>query len=192
MFSLDDSGRRALLIIARKSVVEGVQCRRESALTSVPVALRSPAGAFVTLWKRKRLRGCIGQLDATSPVALVVAHCAFGAALEDPRFAPVSSEELPELEIEISVLSPSFQIVASQVIVGEHGVVISRGHYRGVLLPKVAIEQGWSAERLLDETSIKAGLPREAWREPNTCIEAFTAEVFSESDFAHPSPYAGA
>jgi AmmeMemoRadiSam system protein A len=126
------------------------------------------------------------------PLALVVAHCAFGAALEDPRFAPVSPEELPELEIEISVLSPSFRIAASQVIAGEHGVVISQGHCRGVLLPKVAIEQGWSAERLLDETSIKAGLPREAWSDPNTCIEAFTAEVFSELDFANPPPRAGA
>jgi AmmeMemoRadiSam system protein A len=188
MCSLHDSDRRALLSIARQALVEAAEHRREAAIPIVPEALRPPAGAFVTLWKRKKLRGCIGQVEATEPLARVVAHCAYGAALEDPRFEPVAPAELPELEIEISVLSAPFRIAplqaTAQVKLGEHGLIISLGNYRGVLLPRVAVEQGWTAERLLDETSIKAGLSRDAWRDPNSRIEAFTAEVFGESGFA--------
>jgi AmmeMemoRadiSam system protein A len=184
MYSLHDSVRRALLLIARQALIEAAENRREPAVQIVPDALRMPARAFVTLWKGKKLRGCIGHVEATEPLARVVAHCARGAALEDPRFAPVTPAELPELQIEISVLSAPFRIAASQVNVGEHGLIITRGNYRGVLLPRVASEHGWTAERLLDETSIKAGLPRDAWRDVNTRIEAFTAEVFSEADYA--------
>jgi AmmeMemoRadiSam system protein A len=184
MCFLHDSDRRALLSIARQALVEAAEHGRETVIPFVPEAVRPPAGAFVTLWKRKKLRGCIGQLEATEPLARVVAHCTCGAALEDPRFEPVAPAELPELEIEISVLSAPFSVTPSQVKAGGHGLIVSRGNYRGVLLPRVAVEQGWTAEQLLDETSIKAGLPRDAWRDSNTRIEAFTAEVFLESDFA--------
>ena len=187
MPSLGDSDRRVLLKIARTAVTEAVTQHREINWDQhIPQALRNPAGAFVTLWKNKKLRGCIGQMEPEESLAQVVAHCAFSAALEDYRFDPVVAEELPQLEIEISVLCKPFPIAAEQIKAGEHGLIVSRGSHRGVLLPQVAAEHGWSAERLLDETCLKARLPRGAWREPQTRIEGFTAGSFFESQFSDP------
>jgi AmmeMemoRadiSam system protein A len=129
------------------------------------------------------LRGCIGQLASADPLVQVVAHCARVAALEDPRFEPVGAHELPELDIELSVLSVLFEIKYDQIVIGKHGLLISRGWQRGVLLPQVATEHRWPAERFLEETCTKAGLERDAWRHPDTRVEAFTAEIFCESDF---------
>lgn len=125
----------------------------------------------------------------------VVAHCAKAAALEDPRFSPLSPQELVEIEIEISVLSPIEPIAPDQIESGKHGLVVTRGSIRGVLLPQVAAEFQWTAERFLEETCVKAGLERDAWKDAATQIEAFTAEVFSESEFrseaqSHLDPHA--
>jgi AmmeMemoRadiSam system protein A len=147
------------------------------------------AGAFVTLHQRGRLRGCIGQIGTGLSLLETVAHCAKAAALEDPRFDPLRPDELDSIEIEISVLSWLEEIAAESVEVGKHGLMVSRGWQRGVLLPQVAIECGWGAGRFLEETCVKAGLGRNAWREPDTKIQGFTAEVFCESDFeAEQSP----
>ena len=134
------------------------------------------------------MRGCIGQLPSNHPLIEVVAHCAKAAALEDPRFRPLSPQELDEIEIEISVLSPLEPIALHQIEPGKHGVVVTRGAHRGVLLPQVAAEYQWTAERFLEETCEKAGLERDAWKDAETCIEAFTAEVFSESDLRSEAP----
>jgi hypothetical protein len=112
----------------------------------------------------------------------VVAHCARAAALEDPRFDPVSPDELDGIEIEISVLSPLKTIAPAEIEAGKHGLMVSHAGQRGVLLPQVATELDWGAERFLEETCVKAGLGRDAWKDPATRICAFTAEVFSESD----------
>jgi uncharacterized protein (TIGR00296 family) len=109
---------------------------------------------------------------------------AISAAMHDPRFDAVRAEEVAALDIEISVLSPFENIAALDVRVGIHGLMIVRGPFRGLLLPQVAMEYRWSATRFLEETCVKAGLPRDAWRDSETQISAFTAEVFAEHESA--------
>jgi AmmeMemoRadiSam system protein A len=182
MFSPVSLDKKLLLEIARKALHAGVE-RRES-LHDLP---KDPApapstGAFVTLRKRGRLRGCIGQVGTAQSLVEVVAHCAKAAALEDPRFDPIRPEELAEIEIEISALSPLQEIAPEQIEAGKHGLLVSRGWQQGLLLPQVATEMRWTAGRFLEETCIKAGFDRHAWREPGTKIQSFTAEVFNESE----------
>jgi uncharacterized protein len=183
---LHDADRRELLKLARHVVVHAVENSKRMKITPPAGVLGEPSGAFVTLRIGKRLRGCIGRLEAEEPLARIVADCAYSAAMNDPRFRPVTAEELPELEIELSVLSAPARISAEEVQAGVHGLIVTRGHRRGVLLPQVAAEYHWSAERFLEETCVKSGLPPGAWRESDTLIEGFTADVFSESDFAAP------
>jgi AmmeMemoRadiSam system protein A len=139
-------------------------------------------GTFVTLHRRGRLRGCIGQLDSHQTLADAVAHSAKGAALEDPRFAPVAPHELPEIDIEISVLSLFRDISLDNIEPGTHGLLVTRGSQRGLLLPQVASQFHWPAQKFLEETCVKAGLDRNAWKDPATKIEGFTADVFSEEE----------
>lgn len=189
MSSLADGQKRLLLEIARKSIVAAVEGRPWLPPPELPgnEELRQPGGAFVTLHRRGRLRGCIGQLPGAEPLIEVVPHCARLAALEDPRFAPVAPEEVAELEIEISVLSQPEEIPPEEIVAGKHGLLVSRGWQRGVLLPQVATQFGWNALRFLEETCVKAGLDPHAWKEPATSVQAFTASVFSEADFASPN-----
>ncbi|HXO89026.1 MAG TPA: AmmeMemoRadiSam system protein A [Candidatus Acidoferrales bacterium] len=167
--------------IAREALHAGVE-GRESLQNPPSDAAPQSTGVFVTLRKRGRLRGCIGQVGAGQSLAQAIAHCAKAAALEDPRFNPVLPEELPEIEIEISALSPLQQIAPEQIEAGRHGLMVSRGSQRGLLLPQVATEMHWTARRFLEETCLKAGFDPNAWREPETEIQGFTAEVFSESE----------
>jgi len=113
----------------------------------------------------------------------VVAYCAMAAALYDPRFAPMTPPEIDGLAIEISVLSPLVEISREQIEPGKHGLMVSRGVKRGVLLPQVAQQFGWTAERLLEETCQKADLERDDWKQPGTRVQGFTAEIFSEAGF---------
>lgn len=183
MFSPGSLDKKLLLEIARQALQAGVE-RRES-LQNLPkdLAPAESTGAFVTLRKRGRLRGCIGQVGTGQPLVEVIAHCAKAAALEDPRFQPVRPEELAEIEIEISALSELQEIAPDAIEAGKHGLMVSQGSQRGLLLPQVAMEMRWNARRLLEETCVKAGLDREAWRDPETKIQGFTAEAFSESGF---------
>ena len=144
--------------------------------------LRQPRGVFTTLYLGGDLRGCVGYPLPIRPLFRAIAETARAAAFEDPRFWPVKPEEAPHLKISLSVLSPLFPISASQVEVGRHGLLISDGRQRGLLLPQVPIEHGWDRETFLAQTCHKAGLPLDAWRKPAT-LEAFTAEVFGDDDF---------
>jgi AmmeMemoRadiSam system protein A len=164
-------------------MIAGVEHREPSGTTSRDAEFIASGGAFVTLHRRGRLRGCIGQIISDEPLAEVVAHCAKAAALEDPRFEPVQPEELAEIEIELSILSRPEPIAPEQIEAGKHGLMVSQGWRRGILLPQVATEFRWTAARLLEETCVKAGFDREAWRDPQTEIRGFIAEVFRESDF---------
>jgi AmmeMemoRadiSam system protein A len=137
----------------------------------------------VSLHVRGRLRGCIGMIESAGPLADTVARCAAASALEDPRFEPVTAVEVPSLEIEVSVLSPLRAARAEEIEPGTHGLRIRQGYASGLLLPQVATRYNWGRERFLEETCHKAGLPPGAWREPDSQIEVFTAEVFSEADF---------
>lgn len=174
--------KQLLLEVARRALVlaaEGCEPFEELPANG---GLGRGSGAFVTLRSSGRLRGCIGQLSSSDPLTQVVAYCARAAALEDPRFDPVRPDELAGIEVEISVLSPLETIAPAEIEVGKHGLMVSQAWQRGVLLPQVATEFHWGAERFLEETCVKAGLGRDAWKDPATRIYAFTAEVFSESD----------
>jgi uncharacterized protein len=189
MSSLGSRERQLLLEVARRAVTRAAEFHEALANLPSDEILQRPAGAFVTLRRLGgRLRGCIGQLPSKDPLVAVVAHCAKAAALEDPRFSPLTPQELSEIEIEISVLSPLESIAPDRIEPGKHGLVVTRGSDRGVLLPQVAAQFHWAAERFLEETCEKASLQRDAWKDAATHIEAFTAEVFSESDVCSEDP----
>jgi len=141
-------------------------------------------GAFVTLHKYGQLRGCIGNLIGEKPLYLTVIDMAIESAVDDPRFPPLKLEELKDIEIEISVLSPLEKIDdPKDIILGKHGVLVRKGFRSGVFLPQVAEETGWSKEEFLSYLcSHKAGLPPYAWKEKDTELYIFTAEVFSEKE----------
>jgi AmmeMemoRadiSam system protein A len=140
-------------------------------------------GAFVTLKRHGELRGCIGYMAAERPVYETIQEMAVSAATKDPRFPPVSSSELKDLTIEISLLSPMERVTdTNRIVVGKHGLLIRRGWYQGVLLPQVAPEQGWDREAFLQGVCYKAGLSANAWQDPSTELYWFTAEVFGEEE----------
>jgi AmmeMemoRadiSam system protein A len=172
--------RRTLLALARRAIAAHLEGRDLHA-PDKPEAFRRKAGAFVTLkTKEGELRGCIGFVEALYPLGETVARAAVAAASEDPRFPPVTEAELPALELDISVLGPARPIDPAEVRVGTHGLLVQRGGRRGLLLPQVPVEHGWDAERFLDHTCLKAGLPSGAWKEKTTQVLAFEAEVFGE------------
>jgi AmmeMemoRadiSam system protein A len=183
MSSLGSSEKRLLLALARRALTLAVQSRAPLEGFPDDEALQQPGGAFVTLHHRKRLRGCVGQLPSKDSLAAVIAHCAKSAALEDPRFEPVRLDELSGIEIELSVLSQLTDATKGQIEPGKHGLIVSSGWKRGVLLPQVATQFHWDAVRFLEETCVKAGMEPNAWQDESTRIQTFTAEVFSESDF---------
>ena len=139
-------------------------------------------GVFVTLRVDDELRGCIGYIHPTRPLAEAVFECVRMAASEDLRFAPLRAEELPHLRIEISVLSsPRPFSRAEDVDIGRHGLIVEQGTRRGLLLPQVAVEHEMGREEFLEHTCLKADLSPDSWKEPETKIETFTAQVFAET-----------
>ena len=179
MLRLTDAEKDRLLVLARAALEEAVRLGRVSQVAEPAEVLQTPCGAFVTLTNGRRLRGCIGHVEALKPLYATVRECARAAALDDPRFDPVTPSELPFLQLEISILSPVLDIAPQQVEVGRHGLLISRGSRRGLLLPQVAVEWNWGREKFLEETCLKAGLPANAWQH-GARIQAFTAEVLKE------------
>lgn len=173
--------QKELLALARGTLETYLRDRSFRELAPTSPALREKAGAFVTLEKEGDLRGCIGHMAADKPLYLTVQEMAIQAATGDPRFPAVQADELPEIKIEISVLSP-LRLVRdpSEVQVGTHGLVVSQGIRRGVLLPQVPMREGWDREKFLSYTCLKAGLPFDSWKTGETEIEVFTAEVFGE------------
>jgi AmmeMemoRadiSam system protein A len=184
MLSLSEEGRRAALQLARAAVVEAVSNRK--LLGSIPREgiFAERCGVFVTLHVRGRLQGCIGVVEANEPLGEAIVRCAASAALEDPRFAALRKEQLADLNIEISLLSSLEAIAPESIEIGRHGLLMVLHACRGLLLPQVAIEHQLTREQFLEETCCKAGLRREAWRDPEARIFGFTCEVFSES--SHP------
>jgi len=180
MLPLTEAEQRHLLRLARQSVEECVRYNRPLAVEEPEGALRERCGAFVTLRKSSQLRGCIGVVEAAKPLYRTVVECAMGAAVHDPRFYPVMPEELSEVRVEISVLSPLIEITPDRIEVGEHGLLVWQGERRGVLLPQVAVEWKWDRVRFLEETCRKAGLPTNAWQR-GAKILAFTTQTFGES-----------
>jgi AmmeMemoRadiSam system protein A len=179
--SLSDSERSHLLQVAHQAVRMAAETGRHYEPVDGPERLREKRAVFVTLRKSGELRGCIGSTVARLPLEQAVADAAYSAALQDPRFDPVTPAELPLIDVEISVLSPFVEIRPEEIVVGRHGLMISSDFARGLLLPQVAAERNWSAERFLEETCRKAGLPAGAWKQ-GAKIQGFTAEVFKAMD----------
>ena len=139
-------------------------------------------GVFVTLLKHNNLRGCIGFTQSNFPLYQTVREVAEAAAFNDPRFPPLKNEELAELMIEISVLSPLRNLRSvNRIKVKRHGLMIKLEEAKGLLLPQVAARNNWNRETFLEHVCIKAGLERDAWKEPNAEIMFFDAQVFKES-----------
>lgn len=177
---LSEAQRRRLLQVARQSLRHAVGLGPPADTHTDDPVLRQPAGAFVTLKKDGELRGCIGHIEAVGPLIETVAEMARAAALEDPRFYPVTAEEEPAIEIEISVLSPITPCPDLEAIeIGRHGLVVSQGPYRGLLLPQVPVEWGWDRETFLRRTCQKAGLAPDAYLR-GAKVHWFEAEVFGE------------
>lgn len=176
---LTDDQRRSLLSLARRSITTAV-----TGLGTVGVDrcdLPDASGVFVTIKRHGQLRGCLGTLQPRRDLATEIVRCAADSATEDPRFPPVEPDELPELTLDISVLGPLEPVEPrpDTFTVGVHGLVVEQGSKRGLLLPQVAREWGWSPEEFLRQTCVKAGLPPDAW-ERGATIFRFSAEVFGE------------
>jgi len=184
---LTDEEKRTLLGIARGAILCAFRPRRSNAElsegkpTPVPESLRRPGGAFVTIRHHGELRGCIGYVESTLPLHTVVAEVAEKAAFHDPRFHPLTEREAEEMVLEVSVLSPLAVVNSPEEIrVGSHGLLLEQGAFRGLLLPQVAAEYGWTREQFLEHTARKAGLPQDAWRHPATTLYLFSADVVRE------------
>ena len=150
-------------------------------LTPPSEHLAEKRGAFSTLHILGRLRGCIGYVIPQHSLYRTVAETAQAAAFDDPRFAPVTAAEAPNLVVEISILSVITPIITEDIVVGRHGLLIAKGNRRGLLLPQVPVEWGWDRETFLAQVCLKAGLPPDAWRQ-GAELQGFTAEVFGESE----------
>ena len=170
-----------MLAVAREAIRGAVLHRKLPDVIPREGIFSERQGVFVTLHVRGRLQGCIGVTEPSEPLGEAVVRCAVSAALEDPRFAPLKESQLEEVSIEISLLSPLERIPPEAIEIGRHGLLIVNHAQRGLLLPKVAIEHQLTREQFLEETCRKAGLPREAWKDPETQIWGFTCEAFSES-----------
>jgi len=173
-----------LLGIARDAIRGGLAGEPLPRPTVQDIELGEHRGAFVTLRSPGgRLRGCIGRVESPWPLWETVARMARASAFGDPRFAPLSPDELDGIHVEVSVLSTPVPVnEPDEVQPGEHGVMVEQGVSRGLFLPQVATEQGWGREELLDQACIKAGIAPDAWRGPDVTIYVFTAEVIAERE----------
>lgn len=183
--ALSDEEGRQLLEYVRAATCAAVRGTETPAFAPVSGPLTRAGGVFVTLRKHGRLRGCIGVTASDRPLPETARHVAAAAALEDPRFPPVTPEELPELSWEITLLEPPHPITPADVVVGRDGLAIRWGGHHGVLLPQVAVEERWSREEFLSAVCRKAGLAPDFWRTGQPELHAFSATVISE-----PSPRA--
>jgi len=181
---LSDEERRWLLDLARATIT--ARFDKDKSQSDPPPAgpLMEIRGAFVTLTIEGRLRGCIGHVVGTEPLWRSVRSNAVNASFRDPRFPPLTRSELATVEIEISALSPLWDVSSpEEIVIGRDGLTIERGSFRGLLLPQVADRYGWTPEDFLDQTCRKAGMEPGCWRSEDSRITAFSAEVFSEADF---------
>jgi uncharacterized protein len=175
-FTADE--RLLLLRLAHDSIQSALE-KREISFDPPTSHLAEPRGVFTSLHLQGELRGCVGYVFPVDSVYRAVAETARAAAFEDSRFAPVTADQAPHLEIELSILSPPQSIAPEAIEIGRHGLLITMHGHRGLLLPQVPVEHGWNPETFLEQTCRKAGLPMDAWKH-GAKIETFTAEVFGQ------------
>ena len=181
---LSGKEREALLKLARDTIKAKLNGKPLPKFDPFTDTLKEPRGAFVTLHKHGSLRGCIGYVEAIKPLWQSVQDMAIAAAFQDPRFPPLMPDEFDDIDLEISVMSPIRKISSiDEIEVGKHGIIIKKGFNQGLLLPQVATEQGWDRDTFLEHTCYKAGLYGDCWKDPDTEIYIFSAEVFSEKDY---------
>lgn len=179
---LTDARRAVLLWTARAAV--DAQARGEDLPLPPADGPADASGVFVTIKRNGELRGCLGVLELRASLEREVARCARDSASRDPRFPPLADSEIPETSIDVSVLGPLEQIDPADqdaIVVGRHGLVVEQGTRRGLLLPQVAPEWGWTRDEFLKHTCRKAGLPPDAWQQ-GARVYRFEADVFGEDD----------
>ncbi len=179
---VEPAAKAALLALARDSVRRSLGEEPPPILEGVLRDMTEPCAAFVTLRAEGTgmLRGCRGEVPARRPLPECVRRVAASAALEDPRFPPVTLDELPRVVFEISALGPMREARPEDVRVGVHGLLLSSPRGAGLLLPQVPIEQGWDRSAFLSGVCSKAGLPPASWLDPDAKLSLFEAEVWSE------------
>lgn len=180
---LNEHDKKWLLQLSRATLKGLFDSTRKPSLepSEIPSAVQEKRGAFVTLKKNSTLRGCIGYVEGIMPLYKAVMENTENAALKDPRFQPLQRDEIADIIIEISAMSPLQEISGiDDVKIGEHGLLMEKGFFRGLLLPQVAVENNFSAGEFLEQTCLKAGLPPDSWKDNDTIIYTFSAEVFSE------------
>jgi len=179
--STDVATRALLLAIARGAIHAAVTGTEAPALSDAAI-LHEERGVFVTLTHGGRLRGCIGRIEADIPLSALLPLMAVASATEDPRFPAVAARELDGLHIEISLLTPLELLSSPETIqIGRHGLLVHARGRRGVLLPQVATEYGWSVDEFLTQTCLKAALPADAWKDPGTRVHTFETEIIAEA-----------
>jgi AmmeMemoRadiSam system protein A len=178
MIGLED--QRQLLALARRALEARIR-QQPPPRVERSGALEWQRGAFVTIYFRGGLRGCLGHIDTEAPLADTIAYLAASVSDSDPRFDPVSVLELDEIDVEISILTREREIHAiAEIEIGRHGLIVEQGDRRGLLLPQVATEHGWDAQTFVSHTCIKAALPSDAWRRGARML-VFEAQVFGDS-----------
>ena len=182
LLELTDDHRRSLLELARMAIA--AQFDETIPAPSCPDdALSTPHGAFVTLTITGSLRGCIGRIEATTPLWDIVTEMAHAAAFQDPRFPRVTQDELELVDIDISILSPLEPVDdPSDIVIGTHGLLIRKDLFSGLLLPQVASSRNWDVTTFLRETCRKAGLGPNEWQDDDAELFLFSAEVFSDKE----------
>lgn len=180
--NLPAESQRRLLEIARRTLESVAAGRSPELVESEDSHLEKIGyGAFVTLFNKQNLRGCVGTCAPSNSLREVVIEMTEAAATRDRRVKPVRAEELGEIRIDISVISSLEKSAAPLSLeVGKHGLHIARSRKRGVLLPQVAVEHGWDMETFLEQTCLKADLPKDAWRHTDTTVSSFTALIIEE------------
>ena len=176
---LNEEEKKTLHHIAKTVIENKAKGKTVPELKIESPTLKENRGAFVTIHKKGQLRGCIGYIEGHGPLHKTIEEMAEAAAFRDPRFTPVKEKEFPELDIEISVLTPLKRITdVNEIEVGKHGIYIMKGMWSGLLLPQVATEYGWDRLAFLEHTCQKAGLPPNAWKEKDIEIYIFSADIF--------------
>jgi AmmeMemoRadiSam system protein A len=179
MLSMEE--RKSMLKLARDTIYAKLHSQSLPSYKPVSSLLSEPRGAFVTIHRKGKLRGCIGYVEAIKPLWQTVQEMAISSAFQDPRFPSLSKNEYGDIDIEISVMSPVKKISnVDEIEVGTHGIIIKKGYQQGLLLPQVATAEDWDRDTFLQHTCYKAGLTGECWKEKGTEVFIFSAEVFSE------------
>ncbi|MDX1779613.1 MAG: AmmeMemoRadiSam system protein A [Thermodesulfobacteriota bacterium] len=176
---MSDKDKKILHTIARNAIESHTLSKPYPEMDISSQTLQEKRGAFVTLHKQGNLRGCIGYIRGQKPLHQTIREMAIAAAFQDSRFKPVTQNELDDLDIEISVLTPLQKVSdVEEITVGKHGIYIIKDYHSGLLLPQVATEQGWDRKTFLEHTCTKAGLPEDAWKDSSTEIYTFSADIF--------------